>query len=71
MIEHIKEGDFLNARQLRAYFGTTMGLRTKPCKWKTAVAEEFENYVLHRCSIDHVTGHMIKTEYVLEYRLGN
>ncbi len=48
IIIDIKEGDFLNARQLSAYFRTTKGLRTKPCKRKTVVLEEFENYVLHR-----------------------
>ncbi len=48
MSEYTKEGDFLNTRQHRAYFRTTKGLRTKPCKRKTVVLEEFENYVLHR-----------------------
>ncbi len=46
IIIDIKEGTFLNVRQLSAYFRTTKGLRTKPCKRKTVVLEEFENYVL-------------------------
>ena len=46
MSEHIKEGDF--PRQLSAYFRATKGLRTKPCKRKTVVLEDFENYVFHK-----------------------
>ena len=48
MSEHIKKGDF--PRQLSTYFRTTKGLRTNnmPCKRKTRVLEEFENYVLHK-----------------------
>ena len=42
-----KGGNFLNARQLSAYFRKTKDLRTKPCKRKTVVLEEFENYMLH------------------------